>query len=65
MHKESLPECIESNPEIAIHFAGLVENAINAKKYLLVSVDHHSSRPEAKFVSIPTTEKVLEFFTTS
>ena len=32
----------ENNQEIAIDFAGPFQNAINAKKYLLVSVDHFS-----------------------
>ena len=56
-----LPESKECNQEIAIDFAGPFQNAINAKKYHLVSVDHFSGWPEAKFLSKPTTEKVIEF----
>ena len=33
-----LPECEESNQEIAIDFAGPFQNAINANKLLIVSV---------------------------
>ena len=31
------------------------------KKYLLVSIDHFSGWPDAKFLYKPTTKKVLEF----
>ena len=55
-----LPESKECNQEIAIDFAGPFQNAINAKKYLLVSVYHFSGLPEAKFLRKPTTEKVIE-----
>ena len=44
-----LPESKECNQEIAKDFAGPFQNAANAKKYLLVSVDHFSGWPEAKF----------------
>ena len=52
-----LPTCTEDNQEIAIDFAGLFQNAINAKKYFLVSVDHHNGWPKAKFLRKPNTEK--------
>ena len=50
----------EINQEIAINFARLFQNAIGAKKYLLVSVDHYSGWPEAKFLRKPNTEKVID-----
>ena len=56
-----LPESKECNQEIAIDFSGPFQNAINAKRYLLVSVDHFSGWPEAKFLRNPTTEKGIEF----
>ena len=49
-----LPECRESNQEIAIDFAGPFQNAINAKNNLLVSIDHFSGWPEAIFLRKPT-----------
>ena len=56
-----LPKVSEINQEIAIDFAGPFKNAPAAKQYLLVSVDHLSGWPEAKFLRKPTTEKVIEF----
>ena len=56
-----LSECKESNQEIAIDFAGPFQNAINAKKNLLVSIDHFYGWPEAKFLRKPTTDNVIEF----
>ena len=56
-----LPTVSELNQEIAIDFAGPFKNAFSAKQYLLVSVDHMSGWPEAKFLRKPTTEKVIEF----
>ena len=56
-----LPKASEINQEIAIDFAGPFKNAPAAKQYLLVSVDHLSGWPEAKFLRKPTTEKVIEF----
>ena len=56
-----MPESKECNQEIVIDFPGPFQNAINAKKYLLVSVDHFSEWPEAKFSRNPTTEKGIEF----
>ena len=56
-----LPSCSENNQEIAIDFAGPFQNAIHARKYLLVSIDHFSGWPEAKFLSKPTTDNVIEF----
>ena len=49
------------NQEIAIDFAGPFQNAIGAGKYLLVSIDHYTGWPGAKFLRKPNTEKVLEF----
>ena len=56
-----LPKCTEVTQEIAIDFAGPFQNASQAKKYLLVSTDHFSGCPEAKFSPKPTIEKVMEF----
>ena len=56
-----LPKCVENNQEIAIDFARPFQNAINARKYLLVPVDHFSGWPEANFLRKPTTENVIEF----
>ena len=47
--------------QIAIDFAGPFQNAISARKYLLVSIDHHSGWPDAKFFRKPTAEKIIEF----
>ena len=55
-----LPKCTEANQEIAIDFAGPFQNAIGAKTYLLVSSDHFTAWPEAKFSQKLTTEKVIE-----
>ena len=49
------------NEEIALDFAGPFQNAKQGKKYLLVSKDHFSGWPDAKFLHSPTTKKVLEF----
>ena len=57
----NITNCFESNKENALDFAGLFQNAINAHKWLLVSVDHYSCWSEAKFLRKPNTEKVLEF----
>ena len=51
-----LPKRTEINQAIVIDFAGLFQNAKGAKKYLLVSVDHYSGWPEAKFLRKPNTE---------
>ena len=59
-----LPECKESYQEIAIEFAGPFQNAINAKKYLIFSVDHFLGWLEAKVLRKPTTDKVTEFLKT-
>ena len=56
-----LPTVSELNQEIAIDFAGPFKNAPAAKQYLLVSIDHLSGWPKAKFLRKPTTEKVFEF----
>ena len=56
-----IPEASEQNEEIALDFAGPFQNAKKGKKYLLVSIDHYSRWPEAKFLHRPTTKKVLEF----
>ena len=54
-------ECNEMNQEVSIDFAGSFQNAIGARNYLIVSIDHYSAWPEAKFLRKPNTEKVLEF----
>ena len=56
-----LPECKKSNREIAIDFAGLFQNAINARKTLLMPVYLCSGWPGAKYLRKPTTGKVNEF----
>ena len=56
-----IPEASEQNEEIALDFAGPFQNAKKGKKYLLVSIDHDSCWPEAKFLHRPTTKNVLEF----
>ena len=56
------PPCKEINQEIAIDFSGLFRNAIGAKKYLLVSIDHYTGWPEAKFLRKPNTETVIQNF---
>ena len=56
-----LPEAKEQNEEVALDFAGPFQNAKKGKKYLLVSVDHFSGWPDAKFLHSPTTRKVIEF----
>ena len=56
-----IPASTEKNKEIAIDFAGPFQNAINARKCLLVSIDHFTGWPEAKFLRKPNTEKVIEF----
>ena len=56
-----LPIISETNQEIARSFAGPFQNATNARKYLLVSIDHFSSWPEAKFLCTPTSDNVIEF----
>ena len=56
-----LPDVTESNEEVALDFAGPFQNARKGKKYLLVSIDHFSGWPDAKFLHRPTTKKVIEF----
>ena len=56
-----IPEVKEQNEEIALDFAGPFQNAREGKKYLLVSIDHFSGWPDAKFLRCPTTKKVIEF----
>ena len=56
-----LPIRKEANQEIAIDFVGPFQNAIGAKKYLLVSIDHFTAWPETKFLRKPNTEKDIEF----
>ena len=57
---DKIPASTEKNQEIAIAVAGPVQNSINARKYLLVSINHETGWPEAKFVRKPNTEKVME-----
>ena len=56
-----LPEVKEQNEEVALDFAGPFQNAKKRKNFLLVSVDHFSGWPDAKFLHNPTTRKVSEF----
>ena len=56
-----IPPCKEVNQEVTIDFAGPFQNAIRARKYLLVSIDHYTGWPEAKFLRKPKTKKVIEF----
>ena len=56
-----IPVSTEKNQEIAIDFAGPFQNAINARKYLLVSIDHFTGWPEAKFFRKPNAENVINF----
>ena len=56
-----LPEVKEQNEEIALDFAGPFQNAKKGKNYLLVSIDHFSGWPDAKFLHGQTTKKVIEF----
>ena len=44
-----LPKCTDANLEIDVDFAGPFRNAIGAKQYLLVSIEHFTAWPEAKF----------------
>ena len=55
------PEVKKQNEEIAIDFAGPFQNARQGKKYSMVSIDHFSGWPDAKFLRSPTTKKVIEF----
>ena len=56
-----IPEEVEPNEEISLDFAGPFQNGISKKKYLLVSVDNHSGRPDAMFLPNPNTDKMIEF----
>ena len=56
-----IPKTKQQNEEIALHFAGPFQNAREGIKYLLVSIDHFSWWPDAKFLRCPTTKKVIEF----
>ena len=56
-----IPEVKELIEEIALDFAGPFQNAREGKKCLLVSIDHFSGWPDAKFLRCPTTKKVIEF----
>ena len=51
----------EQNEEIALDFADPFQKAKEGNKYLLVSIDHFSGWPHAKFLRCPTTKKVIEF----
>ena len=50
-HVGKLPSCSETNQDVDIDFAGQFQNAINARKYLLVSLEHFPGWPEAKVLS--------------
>ena len=56
-----IPKTKQQNEEIALDFAGPFQNAREETKYLLVSIDHFSGWPDAKFLRCPTTKKVIEF----
>ena len=56
-----IPKAKQQNEEIALDFAGPFQNAREGNKYLLVSIDHFSGWPDAKFLRCPTTKKVIEF----
>ena len=60
-HVEKIPACTEKNQDIAIDFAEPFQNAIKARKYILVSIDHFASWSEANFFRKPNTEKVVQF----
>ena len=49
----------QQNEEIALDFAGPFQNAREGNKYLLLSIDHFSGWPDAKFLRCPTTKKVI------
>ena len=51
----------EASEQNALDFAGPFQNAKKGKKYLLVSIDHYSGWPEAKFLHCPTTKKSVGF----
>ena len=55
---EKIPEVKEQNEEIALDFAGPFQNAREGKKYLLVSIDHFSGWPDAKFLGVLTRKKL-------
>ena len=57
-----LPRCTEINQEIAIAFARPFQNAVGAKKYLLVSIHQYSGWPEAQFLRKTNNEKVIDFY---
>ena len=59
--KGKIPVAKEQNEEVALDFAGPFQNAKKGKKYLLVSIDHFSGRPDAKFLQKPKSKKVSEF----
>ena len=56
-----IPKTKQQNEEIALDFAGPFQNAREGNKYLLVSIDHFSGWPDAKFLRCPTTKNVIEF----
>ena len=59
---EKRPEVKHRNEDIALDFAGPFRNTKKGEKYVLVSIDHFSSWPVARFLHRPTTKKVIEFF---
>ena len=56
-----IPAAENHNDETAIDFAGPFKIAPDNKNYLLVSIDHKTNWPDAKFMRRPTTDKVIEF----
>ena len=51
-----ITEANEHKQEVALDFAGPFQNAKKGKNYLLVSIDHFSGWPDAKFLHRPTTK---------
>ena len=56
-----IPKTKQQNEEIALDFAGPFQNAREGNKYLMVSIDHFSGWPDAKFLRCPTTKMVIDF----
>ena len=56
-----ITEVNEQNQEVELDLGGPLQNAKKGENYLLVSIDHFSGWPDAKFLHRPTTKKVIEF----
>ena len=55
----NLPAAEEHNDELAIDFTGPFKLASNAKKYLLVTIEHKTNWHNATFVRRPTADTVI------